>query len=128
MAKTRAEVITSALRRIGVVAEDEAASTAMETNAGEVLDTLFAEIEVSKDVTWDLTTVPDEAFIALSNLLAADVAPLYPPAQAPYPRGVAWMRLMGIIRPDDREDYRDTDDDGTVSDAEADAGERARFY
>lgn len=128
MPKTRAEVITSALRRIGVVAEDEAASTAMETNTGEVLDTLLAEVEAAKALTWDLTAVPDEAFIALSNLLAADAAPLYPPAQAPYSRGVAWMRLMGVIRPDDREDYRDTDDDGTISDAEADAGERARFY
>ena len=128
MAKTRAQVIDLALKRLGVVAEDETASPAMEANVGDVLDTLFEEVEASKALTWDLTAVPGSAFNALANLLAVEVAPQYPPAQAPYPRSVAWQRLMGIIRPDDREDIRDLDGDGTVDEAEEDAGARALYY
>lgn len=128
MARTREQVIDLALKRLGVVAEDETASDAMAANVGDVLDTLFEEVAASKTLTWDLTAVPNNAYNALANLLAVEVAPQYPPVQAPYPRSVAWMRLMGIIRPDDREDGRDLDDDGTVDEDEADAGARALYY
>lgn len=127
MPKTRAEVYTRSLRRLGVLAVDEDATVDMEAQAGAVLDALFEEVKASKAVTWTLSEVPDNAFLALVDLLATEIAPDYevPPRTS---RSVAWQRLMGVIRPDDREDYRDTDDDGTVSDAEIDAGERARYY
>lgn len=127
MPKTRAEVYTRSLRRLGVLAVDEDATADMEAQAGAVLDALFAEVTASKAVTWTLNEVPDDAFLALVDLLATEIAPDY---EVPFrtPRGVAWQRLMGVIRPDDRDDYRDTDEDGTISDAEVDAGERARFY
>jgi hypothetical protein len=128
MAKTRADVILLALRRLGVVAEDEAASDAMVINVGDVLDTLFEEVEASKTLTWDLTAVPGSAYNALANLLAVEVAPQYPPAVPPYPRSIAWQRLMGVIRPDDRADIRDLDDDGIVDEDEEDAGARALYF
>ena len=127
MSKTRAQVISRALRDIRVVAVDEAADADMEADVGDVLDALFQEIEYYKDVTWTLATVPDNAFLGLANLLAVEVAPTYNKAP-PMRRSDAWLRLMAVIRPDDREDYRDIDESGTVDADEADAGERARYY
>lgn len=118
MAKTRLDVITRALRSVGVVAHDETPDSGIAAEAGSVLDALFAEIETAKAVAWDLTTVPDEAFIPLANLLAAEIAPTFQVGTV-FSRPVSWMRLMSVIRPNDMEDARDIDESGTVDTSEA---------
>lgn len=124
---TRADVITRALRRLGVVAKDDAPDADDEALAGEVLDALFVEVQETQAVTWALSAVPDEAFLPLANLLACDVAPDFSVA-APTPRAVALRRLLAVIRPDNRADPRDLDNNGTIDAEETAAGERARFY
>lgn len=118
MAKTRLDVITRALRGVAVVPHDETPDHGIAAETGAVLDALFAEIETAKNVSWDLTAVPDEAFIPLANLLAAEVAPMFQTVP-PFTRPVSWMRLMAVIRPNDMEDARDIDEDGTVDTSEA---------
>jgi hypothetical protein len=101
MAKTRDQIITRALRKLGVTAEDEAPSAAMLANSGEALDSVLAEVRAASLVGFT-TSFPDEVANPLSDLLAAELAAEYKPAQAPYPRAVAWQRLMALVRPDDR--------------------------
>lgn len=122
---TRQEVITRALRRLGVVAEDENPGPDANAQAGAVLDSIFAEVGQSVTVTWTLATVPDYALVPLANLLAAELAGEYPTSEARMlaPRSVAWMRLMGLVRADNRTDPRDIDESGTVDDDEARAGD-----
>lgn len=100
MAKTQQQVLNRALRRIGVLAEDETPSTDTQSAAQEVLDSILAEVRAAAVVSWT-ANVPDAVFVPLSDLVAADLAPMYPPAVGPS-RAMAWMRLMGIIRPTDK--------------------------
>jgi len=99
MAKTQTEVINRALRVIGVLAEDIEPSTATREIAEEVLEGVLAEARSNAPITWN-NDIPDAAFLALSNLVAADLAPMYPPAVGPN-RARAWARLMAIVRPND---------------------------
>lgn len=128
MAKTRLDVIQMALRRLGVIAADQAATADQEAFAGDTLDALFEEIKGTQGVTitWALSATPDAAFLPLSYLLAAEIAPHYM-VQAE-PRSRAMGRLRAALISDDREDRRDLDDDGTVTDAEIAADQRAQFY
>lgn len=124
---TRLDVVTRALRRIGVAAEDEAPTADQIANAGAVLDSLFAELQGEATITWTLETTPAVSFVPLANLLAVEMAPEYG-QPAPEGRPRAWRRLMATIRSDEREDVRDLDEDGLISDDEADAGARAAYY
>jgi hypothetical protein len=47
--------------------------------------------------------VPDEAFIPLANLLAVEISPDFGGA-LPQSRGSALLRLLSVLRPDDRTD------------------------
>lgn len=124
---TRLDVITAALRRLGVVAKDESPDADDEATVGAVLDSLFAEVQAAYATTWTLATVPDAAFRPMVNYLAVEIAQDYgyPP---PERRKTAWVRLMAQVRPNTIPDPRDLDDDGTISDEEVDAGERARYF
>lgn len=102
MAKTRDQIITRALRKLGVTAEDEGPSSAMLASAGEALDSVLGEVRAAAYHASYTTAFPDEVANALSDLLAVELAPEYQPSQPPYPRAVAWQRLMGLVRPDDR--------------------------
>lgn len=127
---TRLEVITEALRRIGVVAEDEPASASQEAATGRVLDSLFAQLQEpphSMAFTWTLATVPDAAFLPLSWLLSVAVA-AQNGVPAPEPWAAALMRLRAYHFPNDLPLHGDIDDDGTVTDAEAEAAKRAAYY
>lgn len=100
--KSRAEIIAHALKLIGVMAEDESPTAWQQQTAGDALDGLFLEIQPSPFAPWSpVSGVPDGAFLALSRLLAAEVAPLFGVA-APMSRAAAYIRVMAMIRPDDR--------------------------
>lgn len=124
---TRLDLLTRSLRRIGVCGQGEEPDADMEQDAGAIADSLFAEIGADVSLSWDLDTIPEASFVPLSLLLACDLAGDYS-LPAPMPRGTAWNRFMATVRSDDRPDSRDLDEDGTVSEAEANAGKRAAYY
>lgn len=118
--RTREEVAERALRLIGVVASDEPPSADQMAGALAVLDSTWAETRAEAQATWDIVTgVPPAAFVPLASLLAAELAPEYAVA-APMTRARARLRLLAVIRPDDR-----CDDDSNI-DPCADYGAGAR--
>ena len=124
---TRADILRLAHRRIAVVASDEALTADQESYAGDAFDLLVPELLASQGITVS-ATAPDDAYVwPLACLLAVEIAPHYLVAP-PEPRSRAIMRLRAALLSDDRTDRRDADDDGIISDAEADAGRRAAFY
>lgn len=125
---TRLDVIQTALRRIQVLSADEPADADMVAYAGDLLDGLFAEAKEVQGMpfTWALDSTPAAARLPLGYLLAVEVAPHYGrPAER---RSTAMARLRAYAFPDDREDPRDTDEDGTVSDAEAEAYKKTAYF
>ena len=124
---TRLEVIERAFRILGVKAEDEGLTADQYANGGDVLDSLFAELGNEATISWTLDTTPTMSFQPLAMLLAVELAGEYS-APKPTTRGLAWRRLMATIRSDNRDDVRDLDEDGTISDEEADAGLRSLYY
>lgn len=130
MTKTAAEVVAEAHRRLAILSVDEEPSTDQATYGAASLDGLFAELLApphSMGFTWVLAETPDAAYRPLAWLLATQMAAHYVVAP-PEPEARAMGRLRAYAFPDDREDFRDTDDDGTVSDEEAEAGARANYY
>lgn len=127
MPKTSVEVATLALRRLGVVGMGEPPQAEELRHAREVLAGLVAEIAAAQGMTVvaDLEAVPDARFLPLAYLLACDLAPHYEIAPRDA-RSVLIGRLRAQLLPDDREDARDLDDDGTVSAAEEAVG--AAFF
>lgn len=101
--KTRLDVVTRSLRRLGVAAHDEAPTSDQIDSVGAVYDALLAEILVNAGLTIDPEAVPDEAFIPLANLLAVEISPDFGGA-LPQSRGSALLRLLSVLRPDDRTD------------------------
>lgn len=102
MAKTRDQIIIRALRKLGVAAEDDDPAEATLANSSEALDSVLAEVRASAFRASWTTSFPDEVANALSDLLAAELAPEYPLVDPPYPRSRAFARLMELVRPDDR--------------------------
>ena len=125
---TTLDVIAMAHRRLGVLSADDVPSADMDAFATDTLTALFDELATVHrvDVAWDLDTVPQAAFLPLSYLLAAEIAQHYErPAE---PRLRALNRFLAYAFPDDRPDSRDLDEDGTVTDDEAEAGKRAVYF
>ncbi len=127
MPKTSLEVISRAHRRIRILAHDEPLTAEQKVLGDELLQTLYAELQTVATFPWTIDAVDDDCYLPLSFLLAVELAPEYN-RPTPETRSRAWLRLMAVLRPDDREDRRDVDDDGVISDAEEDAGRRAAFY
>ena len=129
MPKTKAELVAEAHRRISILSVDEDPSTDQTTYGESAADSLFAELNGEPHTmgfTWDLETIPDAVFRPLAWLLAVDLASHYVvPSE---PRSRAMGRVRAYAFPDDREDRRDLDEDGTVTDAEIEADLRAQFY
>lgn len=129
MAKTKIEVISQANRILGLLSVDEVPTADQYAFAETVLDGLYAELNAVHNTgfTWSLVDeVPDGIFLPLATLLAVEIAPHYDiPAG---PRSAAIMRVRSFAFSDDRPDDRDYDDDGTVTDEEAAAAERALYY
>ena len=128
MSKNRTEIIHLALRKIKVISANEAADADMVKYVGDVLDLVFSEInpQHTGTITWTLADVPTNVAQALSLVLASDIADQY--SRPPVSRVRALGRLRSVLLPDDRADRRDYDEDGTVTDAEADASASAAYY
>lgn len=108
MAKAAADVIQRAHRRIRVLAGDDAPTAEMNATGRELFDSLTEELSCVAEVTWSDTYVPDDVFVPLSYLLGVELAPEYN-KPVPESRDTAWLRVMQILRPDDRDaDYSDT--------------------
>lgn len=124
---TKRDLIELAYRRCGVVAEDEPMTADQERIGSTILESAFAALQAEAAVSWDLGSIEEIAVLPLSMVLAYDLAVhnSVPPRES---RGRAVIRYLGVVRPDDREDSRDLDDDGIVSDEEADVGARAAYY
>lgn len=124
---TRLEVIERAFRILTVKAEDESLTADQLANGGAVLDSLFAELGNEATIAWTLDTTPSMSFQPLAMLLAVELAGEYDRPR-PTTRGLAWRRVMATIRSDNRPDFRDLDDSGTVDAEEEAAGQRAAYY
>ena len=129
MSKVKRDVVNAAYRRLGILGDDEALTAEQIDYAGDVLTAIFNELQDAQGLTiaWTLSTIPDELHINLAHLLAVDIAPSYEIAPRES-RGRALARVRADLAQDDRTDFRDLDEDGTVSTAEAAAGERAQYY
>ena len=128
MAKTKREVVSLALRQLGVLAADEQASADQFNYAGDVLDAVFAEENAVQGwgFVWTMNAVPDGAALGLAQLLAAEIAPHYMVGSPPRSRGIA--RLRAFAFPDNREDRADLDNDGTVTEAERTAAGYGAYF
>lgn len=123
---TRADVIALALRRLGVVAADEAPDADAYAYCDRVLVSIYREMEEQVTMPFELSDIANQYLVPLANLLAVEVAQHY--AVQAEPRSRAWSRFRATIVDDDRPDLRDLDEDGTVSDAEAQAWGRAAYF
>lgn len=101
--RTRLDIVTRALRRIGVAAHDETPTADQIDNAGAVYDSLLIEIDAETGTAIDGDAVDEAVFVPLANLLAVEIAPDFG-VPMPTTRGAALIRLLGVLRPDDRTD------------------------
>lgn len=121
---TKADVIRLAHRKLGIVSAEQDVSADQEAYASDVLQGIWDEH--SSTMNFSITAPARRYYMALADLLAAEIAPHY---TAPGPdRSRAIGRLRGILLQDDRVDSRDSDDDGIVSEAEVSAAARAGYY
>lgn len=97
---TRLDVITKALRDIGVLAIDEAPEANDEASVGDVFDAIYAELS-NEAITFSSSFIPADLFIGLSQMVAADAAPMYG-RQAPVSRARAKLRMNAVMNPDNR--------------------------
>jgi hypothetical protein len=129
MPKTKLDCVNMALRRLGVLSAETVPSADQFAFCGDVLDGLFAEINETQGFgwTWTTETVPDTHFLALSYLLAVDVAAHFeiPPRES---RAAMVARLRALSFPNDLPIRADLDDDATVSSTEADIDLEAQYY
>jgi hypothetical protein len=99
--KTSLDVIEQAFRRLGIKAEDEALTADQMAYANQTLEALMVELREHMPLDGWPDAIPDRAFVPLSNMLASEIGPSYSvPSEA---RTVAYVRLMAVMRPDDRE-------------------------
>lgn len=104
MDRTKEEVARRALRLIGVVASDEPPTDDQMAGALMTLDGIFAELRSLAVPTWDIATgVPAEAFVPMAQWLGAELAGEYV-APSPMTRARAKLRVLAVVRPDDRVD------------------------
>lgn len=129
MTKTSRDIAERALQELSVIANDEVGEAEDYAYATDTLTACLAELSGSQGVTytWDENTIPDTIFVHLARWVAADMASYYM-VQPPVPRSRAVMAVRAALVPDDREDPRDIDDNGTISTEEVDAGRRATYY
>jgi hypothetical protein len=128
MTKTKRDIATAALRHLAVLSADEPAQAADYAYAVDMLDSIAAEMAGAQGLTMpsDLDATPDALLLPLSRLLAVEVASYY--AIQAEPRSRAVGRLRAALISNDLPDSRDTDEDGTITDAEVAAGMRALYY
>ena len=83
MTKTATETVTEALRMLGVVAIDEAATADDRTRCKDHLDSIYSTLTDTEALAldWTVETVPDGVFLALARAVAGSVASTYGRAQ-----------------------------------------------
>lgn len=127
MTKTASDVVALALRNIGVTPVDEEPQADEAAYALGIYEAEFGRLKADHGFSWTWThnTVPDELLVPMSMFVASGLVafdrPL--PSQA---RAIGMLRSYAF--PDDREDPADTDEDGTVTEAERAAADRAAYY
>jgi len=99
---TKVEVIRRAFRMLGVVADDEPMTADQNASGEDMLEAIMAELEAEAPPSFTIEDVPPESATALARLLAYDLSDQYS-AAPPMTRGQAMIRLLGSIRPDDRQ-------------------------
>jgi len=98
---TRLDIVTLALRRCGITAADEEPTADQFSIGSQLLDAIYGELQGEALLPWTVDDVPAASSVALSLVLAADLAPMFQ-VQPPIPRGIAWLRLLGTVRADNR--------------------------
>lgn len=128
MAKTKADIVAKALRIIRVISDDDDPTPDMQAYVGDTLEAVFEELRITHRLffTWGLDETPTGVFVPMAQLVAADVAAHY--NKQPPSRARAIGRICAFVRSDDRRDPRDTDNDGTVTQAEEEAAGRAEYF
>lgn len=106
---TKADVIRRAFRFIGVAADDEALTADQIAAGEELLDGIYAELEMEAPPSFTTADVDPASATPLAMVLAAELGAQYA-APAPFSRSAAMLRLMGTIRPDDRPEITDSVD------------------
>jgi hypothetical protein len=128
MTKTTLDICTRAMRQIGVLSVGENLAADDFEVVRNAYEAEFERINTdhSLSLTYTANTVPDALLVPWASVAAAAVAPIY------LVQGPNLARAIGQIRsytlPDDREDWRDLDEDGTVSESEENAAKRAQYY
>jgi hypothetical protein len=90
-------VVTRALRRLGVVAVDEAPEAHDIQGGLEALTGLIEELPV-RGIFLDFTDViPAACVIPMADALAAELSPIYE-RPAPVPQATAFVRLRAILQ------------------------------
>lgn len=102
MSKTKLEIVARAHRVLGLLAADEVPTADMIDFAGDALDGVIDELEFVQGVSVPFTSanVPDELFLPMGDLLAADIASHYG-INGPT-RSRALMRVRAALALDDR--------------------------
>jgi len=129
MTKTTLEVVAMAQTRLGVSGMGETPSAEEFALGKSLLSGLLAEVQAAQGITytWTADEFPDSLFLPFAYLLAVDMAPHYEIAPRDS-RAAMIARLRTQAFPDDRPVIADTDEDGTVTEAEQDAADRAAYY
>lgn len=129
MPKTKTDILTMALQHLGVVGAGEVPTALDYETTGNALDAVLDYLTNEHGLTMpaDIDATGDALALRLSRVVAAEVAPSYEVA-SPLSLARAISGVRSYLISDDREDHRDLDDDGTISDDEVQAGLRALYY
>ena len=123
------DVATLALRRLTVVAHDEAPEAVMASGAKDELERILADLNGpwgGCTLTFDIEDeIPAAYVFGLAGLLAARLAPIYT-VPAPEAEKTALMRVRAVNLPYVRD--MDLDDDGETTDEEVEAVDRSAYY
>lgn len=126
MAKTKRETATRALRLIGVVAQDEAATADEYAVAEDTLDTLYAELNSAHgfSMTFGTDAIPDEYFLPMARLLGVEVARDFGVNAEPFATALNRLRAVEHVYTRDM----DLDDDGTTTEVEISGFDAGGYY
>lgn len=129
MTKTSLDIVTEALQWAGPLDATETPTAGQHARGKVILQGLVDELTSVQGATiaWTIETVPDGLFLPMSRLLAHDLAPRYG-GERLEARANAIGRVRAVLFPNDLPLRGDYDEDGTVTDAEQAASDRAAFY
>lgn len=102
MSKTKLETVARAHRVLGLLAVDEVPTADMIDFAGDTLDGILEELETMQglSVPFSSSAIPDEMFIPMGDLLAAEIAGHYGVNGPVRSRAIA--RIRAALALDDR--------------------------